>query len=133
MESSEEETITTIQLNKLKERIPYNENVFENESTYENTLNRLLEDSTFIGLSLRFPFDETQTELPNYSKYANWQLRCSVELYNLLLNGNSNFTQYSENGVSWTRDSSMISSSLANEIMPMIGVPKRSSEDDTNE
>lgn len=132
MESSEETATTTTQLDKLKERIPYNESIFTDEATYEEILNRLLEDSLYIELSLRFPFDETQSELPDYPKYKNWQLRCAVELYNLLLSGGENFTQYSENGISWTRDSSVISTSLQNQIIPLIGIPK-SEEESTDE
>jgi len=106
------------QLELLKLRIVYDENVFGDESTYEEVLNRLLEDSKFMALSLRFPYkDYSLMELP--TKYNNWQLRCCEELYKLI--GISGIKSYSENGLSWTRDSGNISTSLVNEIEPFVG------------
>ena len=53
------------QLELLKTRIIYNEKVFGNYNVYEKVLNRLLEDSKFIALSLRFPYqDYSSMELP---------------------------------------------------------------------
>lgn len=117
MESSEINT----QLEKLKIKIPYNEIYFVSKDTYEKVLNDLLEDSKYIGLSLRFPYEDySDMELPK--KYENWQIRCCVELYNLV--GKENIVSYSENGVSWKKDSSMLSPSLRNEIKSKVGVPK---------
>lgn len=116
----------TTQLNLLKQRIPYDVNIFGDNATYEEVLNNLLEDSKYIALSIRFPYntDYSNIELP--SKYNNWQLRCSVELYGLL--GKMDVLSYSENGVSWTRDSSNISKSLLTEITPKVGVVNVTSE-----
>lgn len=107
------------QLQKLKNRIPYQENVFnESIETYEKALLRLLEDSKYIALSLRFPYqDYYEIELPK--KYYNWQLRCCEEIYRLI--GTNGIISYSENGLSWTRDSGSISKSLRDEIEPMVG------------
>lgn len=106
------------QLELLKLRIIYDEVVFGDNDKYEEVLNRLLEDSKFIGLSLRFPYkDYSSMDLP--TKYYNWQLRCSEELYKLI--GSNGIKSYSENGLSWTRDSGNISNSLANEIEPIVG------------
>lgn len=116
------------QLEVLKERITFDQFVFKNVSTYEAVLNNLLEDSTFIGLSLRFPFDDTQTSLPDTAKYKNWQIRCCLELYASV--GKGNIIQYAENGISWTRDSSVISKQLRNEIKAKVGIPKRIEEDE---
>jgi len=111
------ESVNT-QLSLLKERIEYDANIFTDNATYEKVLNRLLDDSKYIALSLRFPYqDYSQKELP--SKYNNWQLRCCEELYNLI--GNVGIKSYSENGLSWTRDSGYISNELANEIEPVVG------------
>ena len=108
---------TQIQL--LKDRIVYEDEVFGNSTTYEKVLNRLLEDSKFIALSIRYPFDDySSIDLP--TKYNNWQLRCSVEIYQNL--GKENIKSYSENGINWTRDSNNISNGLLDEIMPTIGV-----------
>lgn len=114
MDSSE----TNIQLELLKNRIEYNENIFDNYDTYEEVLNRLLEDSKFVGLSIRFPYkDYSNMELP--SKYNNWQLRCCEEIYNGI--GTQGIKSYSENGLSWTRDSGYISYELRNEIESTVG------------
>ena len=106
------------QLELLKSRILYNDKVFGNYITYEMVLNRLLEDSKFIALSLRFPYqDYSSMELP--AKYKNWQLRCCEELYKNI--GTQGIKSYSENGLSWTRDSAYITHELSSEIEPMAG------------
>lgn len=106
------------QLELLKSRILYNDKVFGNYITYEMVLNRLLEDSKFIALSLRFPYqDFSSMELP--AKYKNWQLRCCEELYKNI--GTQGIKSYSENGLSWTRDSAYITHELSSEIEPMAG------------
>ena len=114
------------QLQKLKNRIPYQENVFnESIETYEKALLRLLEDSKYIALSLRFPYqDYYEIELPK--KYYNWQLRCCEEIYRLI--GTNGIISYSENGLSWTRDSGSISKSLRDEIEPMVGYISKENE-----
>lgn len=106
------------QFELLKKRIEYKENVFGDYETYENVLNRLLEDSKFLALSLRFPYqDYSSMELPK--KYYNWQLRCCEELYRNI--GTQGIKSYSENGLAWTRDSSYVTHELASEIEPLIG------------
>jgi len=106
------------QLDLLKERIEYDENIFTNNETYEKVLNRLLDDSKYIALSLRYPYkDYSDIELPK--KYNNWQLRCCEELYNSI--GTQGIKSYSENGLSWTRDSGYISYELRDEIQPIVG------------
>lgn len=116
------------QLELLKTRIIYNEKVFGNYNIYEKVLNRLLEDSKFIALSLRFPYqDYSSMELP--AKYNNWQLRCCEELYKNM--GTQGIKSYSENGLSWTRDSAYITHELSSEIEPMAGYIV-ASESDSN-
>lgn len=86
--------------------------------TYIKVLNRLLDDSKFIALSLRFPYqDYSNMELP--SKYKNWQLRCCQEIYQGI--GTEGIKSYAENGLSWTRDSGYISYELRNEIEAIVG------------
>lgn len=123
MESSTEIT----QLDLLKERIEYDEKIFTDNETYEKVLNRLLEDSKYVGLSLRFPYVENwDIDLPK--KYLNWQLRCCQEIYEQI--GTIGLKSYAENGLSWTRDSTYISHELRNEIEPMIGYIKESDENE---
>ena len=112
------------QYNLLEDRIEFDENVFGNYTTYKKVLNRLLEDSKFVALSLRYPYqDYADMELPK--KYNNWQLRCCEELYNQI--GTEGIKSYSENGLSWTRDSSYISYELRNEIEQIVGYIKPTS------
>lgn len=102
----------------LRDRIEYVETVFGDEDTYESVLDRLLEDSKYIALSIRYPYqDFSNMELPN--KYKNWQLRCCQEIYNGI--GTEGIKSYSENGLSWTRDSGYISYELRSEIESMVG------------
>lgn len=127
----EENTPTTeiTQLDRLKERIEYDTSIFTDEETYEKVLNRLLEDSKYVGLSLRYPYqDYSKLELPD--KYKNWQIRCSEEIYKGI--GHVGLKSYSENGLSWTRDSGYISYELREEIEPLAGYIK-SEESTENE
>ena len=107
------------QLKLLKERITFDEAIFGDNDTYIKVLTQLLEDSKNIALSIRFPYEDySLLELP--AKYKNWQLRCCFELYQGV--GKENIKSYSENGISWTKDSGNISNDLLEEIMPMVGV-----------
>lgn len=110
------------QIKLLEDRIKYDEEIFENRGIYDKVLHRLLDDSKYIALSLRFPYqDYSDYELPK--KYYNWQLRCSEEIYNSI--GSIGIKSYSENGLSWTRDSAYITYELRNEIEPVIGYIKK--------
>ncbi len=118
------------QLDLLKERIEYDEDIFTDNETYEKVLNRLLEDSKYVALSLRFPYKDYSTlELP--TKYNNWQLRCCEEIYNSI--GTEGIKSYSENGLSWTRDSGYISYDLRGEIEPLVGYIVEESDDEDEE
>jgi hypothetical protein len=106
------------QYDLLSQRIEYSKNIFGDMETYANVLKRLLEDSKYIALSIRYPYkDFSNMELP--SKYKNWQLRCCQEIYQGI--GTEGIKSYSENGLSWTRDSGYISHELRNEIESMVG------------
>ena len=87
----------------------------------------MLEDSKYVALSLRYPYqDFSNMELPK--KYKNWQLRCCEELYRNM--GTQGIKSYSENGLSWTRDSAYITHELSSEIEPMIGFIVSESDED---
>lgn len=121
------ESSTITQFDLLKERIEFDKDVFTDNSTYTKVLNRLLEDSKYVGLSLRFPYQDYSTlELPK--KYNNWQIRCCVEIYEQI--GTIGLKSYAENGLSWTRDSTYISNELRGEIEPMIGYIEVGDEED---
>ena len=119
-----------IQLELLEERIEYDERIFGDEDTYESVLNRLLDDSKFIALSIRFPYqDYSNMDLPN--KYKNWQLRCCQEIYQGI--GTEGIKSYAENGLSWTRDSGYISYELRSEIESFVGYIQEEVEEESTE
>lgn len=119
-----------IQLELLEQRIEYDEKIFGDEDTYESVLNRLLDDSKFIALSIRFPYqDYSNMDLP--SKYKNWQLRCCQEIYQGI--GTEGIKSYAENGLSWTRDSGYISYELRNEIESVVGFIQEEVEESIEE
>lgn len=98
--------------------------------TYIKVLKRLLDDSKYVALSLRYPYqDYSNIELPK--KYNNWQLRCAVEIYQSL--GTEGVKSYSENGLNWTRDSGYISYDLRGEIEPLAGYIIQEEESDEDE
>lgn len=116
------------QLEKLKLRIPYDEDIFQSETVYEQVLTDLLEDSKNMCLSILYPFQDT-TEMSLPARYENWQLRACVELYNMA--DRQGIINYAENGISWGKKSDGLSVSLMNELTSRVGVPKRiESEDD---
>ena len=47
-----------IQLPKLKTKIPYDEDIFGNTTSWESCLKDLLEDSKFIALEVLFPYED---------------------------------------------------------------------------
>jgi hypothetical protein len=115
------------QLELLKVRIPFDQDIFGTVGDYEQVLKNLLDDSKHIALSIRYPFDDyTSIDLPK--RYFNWQLRCSVEIYQGI--GKENIKSYAENGIQWTRDAGNISNDLLDEIMPTVGVIKEEVEND---
>lgn len=118
------------QMDLLKKRIEFDTNIFDTKETYENVLNRLLDDSKAVALSLRFPYqDYSEKSLPK--RFNNWQLRCCVEIFNGI--GNEGIKSYSENGLSWTRDSGYISNELRDEIEPIVGyISIEDDEEDVN-
>ena len=132
-ETTEENEQTIVKTNSIVvDDVSYN-NTEKNIVVYEvyiKVLKRLLKDSKYIALSLRFPYrDYSIIELPK--RYYNWQLRCCVEIYQGI--GTEGVKSYAENGLSWTRDSGYISYELRGEIEPMVGIiVEEESEDESN-
>ena len=115
------EEILAEQLEELKVKIPYDEDIFESEENWVIVLTDLLKDSAYILLETLYPFDDFATYLiPR--KYYNWQLRCCVELYNLA--DKQGITNYAENTISWTKLSDGLSNSLMNKVTSKVGVPR---------
>ncbi len=117
------------QLKKLKRKIPYNEHKYPNKEDYEQKMEDLLDDALNIALSTLYPFidDYTGIELP--TKYYNWQIRACIELYSN--GGIAGVKTYSENSLAWSRDNdNCISNALLDELVPKVGIPKRSKIND---
>ena len=98
------------QLERLKLRIPENNNDLELED--------VLESAQAIILSRRYPFGEQPTELE--PKFLDLQIRIAVEMYNK--RGVEGQTSHSENGVSRGYSSASVSEELLREITPKVGV-----------
>jgi len=81
-----------------------------------------LQDAKYEYLRLVYPYNPEIEELPN-EKAKNWQTNCAIELYNIMKDGA--YTQYSENGLQWTKSRGGISQDLLNDLPPAkAGVPK---------
>jgi len=80
-----------------------------------------LKQAKYIALENLYPFDKTIEELPLRIQ-EDWQIRCAIELYNTM--GEEGFISYSENGLSYTKDSGSISQDLLNELVPKADVPR---------
>ena len=116
------------QLEKLKSRIPYDEDIFDNVENYQTALEELLEDSKSIALETLYPYEDTsEMDLP--ARYYNWQIRCCLELYQLA--DKSGLTNYAENGITWAKLSDGLSNFLMNKLISKVGVPKQ--DDETEE
>lgn len=115
------------QLDKLKLRIPYDEDIFGDNTTYEQVLTDLLEDSKNMCLSILYPFEDT-SEMSLPSRYENWQLRACVELFNLA--DKQGIINYTENGISWGKKSDGLSVSLVNELTSRVGVPRKTESEE---
>lgn len=112
-------------IERLQNRIPYNEQMFGNKKNYELILEDIVLNARYIALSYIFPFDDYSTmELPK--KYINWQYRCCIELYNLA--DKQGFTTYSENGLSWGKLTDGLSLQLTTELTSKVGIPKKEDE-----
>lgn len=82
-----------------------------------------LGDAEIVALDTLYPYDLTKTELDKTNKrLKNWQTRCAIELYRKM--GTTNIQSYSENGMSVSYMSGLISTELMNELVPKAGVPK---------
>ena len=76
---------------------------------------------TYIDLT--YPFEPNMFEVPeNNPRIYQWIYDCMNEIVER--NGVSSLTAYSENGMSWTWDSSGISEGLRKRIVPKCGVTK---------
>jgi len=118
----------SIQKEKLESRIPFDITGLDDEDEYSDMLDSLLEDSKNIALSNIYPFEDwSELDLPK--KYYNWQIRAAIELYNLA--DKAGIKSYSENGLSWSKSSDLLSVGLMEEIMPKVGVIRKKTQAET--
>lgn len=82
----------------------------------------MLKRAKYIALGLLYPYDLEIDELPIRIQ-KDWQIRCAEELLNSL--GDENVQSYSENGLSISYFTSLLSQDLKSELTPSkVGVPK---------
>lgn len=95
----------------------------ENNDSKDSVFDLRIDDSISIALNALYPYDITIEELPSGIRMRNWISRCATELYNSpKFKG---YQSYSENGLSVTFLSSLVSPSLMSELIPpKAGVPK---------
>ena len=94
------------------------------DDSKDNIFKINLEEAKYRYLRLVYPFDRNVIDLPD-DRAKDWQTRCAIELYNLdELGDEANYTQYSENGLSYSRAKAGLSQDLLNELPPAkAGVP----------
>ena len=109
------------QFDKLKKRLPYDEDIFVKYDNYLAVLQDLLDDSESISLETLYPYEDT-SEMSLPKQYNNWQIRCCLELYHL--NGKAGLSNYAENGISWSKLTDGLSIQLMNKLTSKVGVPK---------
>lgn len=94
------------------------------DDTADEVFKLKLDDAEIVALNTLYPYDLTKTKIvpENNKRLANWQTRCAIELYRKM--GSTNVQSYSENGLSVTYLTGLISSELLNELVPKAGIPK---------
>lgn len=91
------------------------------DDSLDDIFKNKLEDAKYKYLELVYPYNHDMNELPD-DRAKNWQTRCAIELYNFDKDGV--YTQYSENGLQWTKSKTGLSQSLLNDLPPAkAGVP----------
>ena len=113
---SEQNAVLTEQLKRMRREILNNEDNSEFDATFKDKLS----DAKLVFLNKVYPYDKEKNDIPE--RYIGWQTRCAIELY--YLDEDGDFTSYAENGLSWSKDASGLSSKLLNELPPpKAGVP----------
>lgn len=81
----------------------------------------MLKRAKYIALGTLYPFDLEKEELPKRIQ-KDWQVRCACELFEKI--DSANVRSYSENNLSITYFTGLLSNDLMNELTPKVGVPK---------
>lgn len=90
----------------------------ETNKSKDDIFKMKLDDAEIVALNALFPYDLSKDTIDaeNNKRLANWQTRCAIELYRK--NGTTNVQSYSENGLSVTYLTGLISKELLNELTP---------------
>ena len=113
----ETKTLETMQLEEMRLEILND----SSDSTQDNIFKLKLKQAKYIALETLYPYDKEINELP--VRVANdWQVRCAIELYNKM--GEEGYTSYSENGLSYTKITGLISKELMEELLTKADVPR---------
>ena len=91
------------------------------DTSYDDVFTLMLKRAKYIALGTLYPFDLEIDTLPTRIQ-EDWQVRCACELFDKL--DSSNVQSYSENGLSITYFTGLLSSELINELTPKAGVPR---------
>lgn len=91
------------------------------DGSKDDLMKLMLKWAKYIALGTLYPFDLEKTELPKRIK-ENWQARCAIELLGKI--DSTNVKVYSENNLSITYFTELLSDGLMKEITPKAGVPK---------
>lgn len=92
------------------------------DKTKDNEFKSKLDDAEIVALDALYPFDGKKQKLPVTRRLKNWQVRCAIELYKAM--EHVGVQSYSENSLSVSYLTSLVSSSLMGELIPKAGVPK---------
>lgn len=87
-----------------------------NDKSQDNIFKIKLKQAKYIALDTLYPLNKEIIELPKRIM-EDWQVRCAIELYNLI-DPDSRFLSYSENGLSYTKSKELVSQDLINELSP---------------
>lgn len=91
------------------------------DTSKDDIFNIMLSRANETLLNLLYPYHEDRTGLEAPTSYANWIVKCAIELYGNL--GEEGYTSYSENLLSWTKEKSGISKDLILEVNAYAYVP----------
>lgn len=119
--TQEEESTTETEEQKIQEmRLELLGDI--NDDSCDDIFTLKLKQAKYIALETLYPFDKEITELPQRVN-DSWQVRCAIELYNQ--QGTEGYSQYSENGLSWSKaGGGLISKELMEELVPKADVPR---------
>lgn len=91
------------------------------DTSKDDLFNLKLKQAKYIALETLYPFDKEIDELP-IRIAKDWQVRCAIELYNMI--GEEGIISYSENGLSYTKNTGLISKELMEELIPKADIPR---------